>query len=445
MPKMGRLSTVKFGRFLLYARGMYCDLRNVTILVIKKERLIIPFNINGITSRHLEIGAAMNGNIRFGNLFGIPFFINPSWFFVLALVTWTYGNGLTEFPSLTGAMPWLLGLVTALLLFSSVLAHELGHSFVAISQGIPVKSITLFIFGGLATLEKESETPLQAFLVAIAGPVVSLLLYGSFTLIASNAPLSLPLRAIIGLLAYINLVLAAFNMIPGLPLDGGNVLKAIVWKVTGNPNKGVIIAGRVGQVIGCIAIALGIFSFANVGPGSIWTLLIGTFLLQNAGFAAQSAVVQDKLSQYTAKDAVIADSPIVNSNISLREFVNNYVIGKERWKKFLVIDENKQLLGSVTTEDLKQIQTSEWNDVYLTELVQPVPETDKIPANTSLLEAAKLFETVGNRELIVVNDLGMVLGLLEKASIIKLMAEEEDVNNKEAIKSAQEEEKAIVN
>lgn len=387
----------------------------------------------------------MNGNIRFGNLFGIPFFINPSWFFVLALVTWTYGSGLTEFPTLTGAMPWVLGLATALLLFSSVLAHELGHSFVAISQGIPVKSITLFIFGGLATLEKESETPLQAFLVAIAGPLVSLLLFGLFTLVAGTATLSLPLQAIVGLLAYINLVLAAFNMIPGLPLDGGNVLKAIVWKVTGNPNKGVIIAGRVGQVIGWIAISLGILSFFNVGFGSIWTLLIGTFLLQNAGFAAQSATVQDKLSQYTAEDAVIADSPIVSESLSIREFVNNYVIGKERWKKFLVVDQNRQLLGSVTTEDLKQIQTSEWNDVYLTQLIQPVPETDKIAADTSLLDAAKLFETKKNQELIVVNDLGVVLGLLEKASIIKLMTEEEDIQDKAAIDSAQESEKAIVN
>ena len=388
----------------------------------------------------------MNGNIRFGNLFGIPFFINPSWFFVLALVTWTYGNGIAnQFPSLVGATPWLLGLVTALLLFASVLAHELGHSFVAISQGIPVKSITLFIFGGLATLEKESDTPFKAFSVAIAGPLVSLLLFGLFTVLAVNAPISMPAKTIIGFLGYINFVLAAFNMIPGLPLDGGNVLKAIVWKVTGNPNKGVIFAGRVGQIIGWIAIALGIFSLFNIGPGSIWTLLIGTFLLQNAGFAAQSATVQDKLSQYTAQDAVIPDSPIVSSELSIREFVNNYVIGKERWKKFLVVDENGLLLGSVTTEDLKQIQTSDWNDTYLTELVQPVPEEDKIAADTSLLEAAKLFETVKPNELVVVNSSGMVLGLLEKASIIKLMTEEEDVENKAVIESAQEEEKAIVN
>lgn len=388
----------------------------------------------------------MNGNIRIGNLFGIPFFINPSWFFVLGLVTWSYGSSLTQFPQLTGVMPWLLGLVAALLLFSSVLAHELGHSFVAISQGIPVKSITLFIFGGLATLEKESETPLQAFLVAIAGPLVSILLFGILSFVVATVPLSLPIKAVISLVAYINLVLAVFNMIPGLPLDGGNVLKSIVWKITGNPNKGVIFAGRVGQVIGWIAIVLGILSILGISQvGSIWTLLIGTFLLQNAGFAAQSATVQDKLSQYTAKDAVIKDSPIVSKALSLREFVNNYVIGKERWKKFLVVDENRQLAGAVTTEDLKEIPTSQWNDVYLNEIAKPVPEADTLPADTSLLEAAKLFETKQARELVVIGETGEVLGLLEKASIISLMAEEEEVKNKAAIESAQEEEKAIVN
>ena len=387
----------------------------------------------------------MNGNIRIGNLFGIPFFINPSWFFVLGLVTWSYGSSLTEFPQLTGIMPWLLGLVAALLLFSSVLAHELGHSFVAMAQGISVKSITLFIFGGLATLEKESETPLQALLVAIAGPLVSFLLFGVFAFIAGTAPLSAPLQAVIGLLAYINLVLAVFNMIPGLPLDGGNVLKAIVWQITGNPNKGVIFAGRVGQVIGWIAISLGILSVLGISQiGSIWTLLIGTFLLQNAGFAAQSAVVQDKLSQYTAKDAVIPDSPIVNQNLSLREFVNNYVIGKERWKKFLVVDDNQQLMGTVATEDLKQTPTSQWNDVFLQELVKPVPQADTIPANTSLLEAAKLFETQKSPALVVVNESGEVLGLLEKTSIIDLMTNEE-TKSEAVVKSTPEEEKAILN
>ena len=368
----------------------------------------------------------MNGNIRIGNLFGIPFFINPSWFFVLGLVTWSYGSSLTSFPELTGIMPWLLGLVAALLLFSSVLAHELGHSFVAIAQGIPVKSIALFIFGGLATLEKESETPLQAFLVAIAGPVVSLLLYVAFSLMAAYLPLSLPLKAIVSLVAYLNLILAVFNMIPGLPLDGGNVLKSIVWKITGNPNKGVIIAGRVGQVIGWLAISLGILSVLGISQvGSIWTLLIGAFLLRNAGFAAQSATVQDKLSQYTAKDAVIADSPIVGDNLTVREFVNEYVIGKERWKKFLVVDQNQHLKGEIATEDLKKIPTSQWNETYIGEIVKPILAVNTIPADTSLLEVAKLIETKNTRELVVVGEAGEAIGLLEKASIINLMVKEQ--------------------
>lgn len=189
----------------------------------------------------------MNGNIRVGSLFGIPFYINPSWFLILGLMTLTFGTDLAYQTNLPGLVPFLLGLVASLLLFSSVLAHELGHSFVAISQGIEVKSITLFIFGGLAALEKESKTPEQAFFVAIAGPVVSLILFAIFLIIETNFTLPIALQLIVSLLATINLVLALFNMIPGLPLDGGNVLKAIVWKITGNPQKGVIFAGRFGQ------------------------------------------------------------------------------------------------------------------------------------------------------------------------------------------------------
>ncbi|MGB6166925.1 MAG: site-2 protease family protein, partial [Geitlerinemataceae cyanobacterium] len=176
----------------------------------------------------------MNGSFRVGSLFGIPFFINQSWFLILALVTLNYA---TRFLSLGGILPWIMGLFLALLLFASVLAHELGHSVVAQRQGIEVQSITLFLFGGLARLDRESKTPSQAFWVAIAGPVVSLMLFGVFTAL-QTLPVVDPFPAVFQLLASINLVLALFNLIPGLPLDGGNVLKAIVWKVTGNPYKG---------------------------------------------------------------------------------------------------------------------------------------------------------------------------------------------------------------
>ncbi|VEP17467.1 putative enzyme [Hyella patelloides LEGE 07179] len=366
-----------------------------------------------------------SNNIRIGNLFGIPFFINPSWFFVLGLITLSYGGELAQFPQLTGLTPWILGLVAALLLFSSVLAHELGHSFAAMSQGIEVKSITLFIFGGLAALEKESETPLQSLLVAIAGPLVSVLLFGIFTIINITVSLPTPISAIVSLLASINLILALFNMIPGLPLDGGNVLKAIVWKITGNPNKGIIIAGRVGQFFGWLAVGVGILGTLSVIPfGSFWTLLIGWFLLQNAGFAAQSATVQDKLDGLTAEDAVIPDSPIVTANLSLREFVNEYVIGKQQWRKFLVVDAEKQLMGEVLVDDLKQIPTSEWTQVQLANLVKPVSEVTKIAASLSLLEVVKLIETQNIKEMVVIKEDREVLGLLEKSSIINLLQEE---------------------
>ena len=160
----------------------------------------------------------MNNNLRLGSLFGSPFFVNPSWFLVVGLVTLSYGEQLSLFPQLTGAAPWGLGLATALLLFASVVAHELGHSLLAIAQGIEVKSITLFLFGGLANLEKESETPLEAFAVAIAGPLVSLILFGLLTVVGANLTLPLPFQAIVSLLAAINLALALFNLIPGLPL-----------------------------------------------------------------------------------------------------------------------------------------------------------------------------------------------------------------------------------
>lgn len=361
----------------------------------------------------------MNNSIRAGSLFGIPFYINPSWFLVLGLVTLSYGGQLAiNYPGLPGLLPWLLGLITALLLFSSVVAHELGHSFVAISQGVNVKSITLFLFGGLASLEKEADTPLQALAIAIAGPAVSLSLWILLTLVASQVSLAAPLMVILYLVATINLALAVFNMIPGLPLDGGNVLKAIVWKITGNPNKGVIFASRIGQAFGWLAIVLGglsILGLSNIG--SFWTLLIGFFLLQNAGFSAQSAQFQEKISGFTAEDAIIPDSPIASGQLSLREFVNERVIGQRQWSKFLIVNDRGQLLGTLNTQDLKTIPTSEWNEHHIDELVTASPNLQTINADRPLVEVIQMLEQQNIPQLTVLREDGVVLGLLEKASI----------------------------
>ena len=364
----------------------------------------------------------MNGNIRVGSLFGIPFYVNPSWFFIVGLMTLTYGGQLAAFPQLTGIIPWILGLFASLLLFASVLAHELGHSFVAMAQGIEVKSITLFIFGGLAALEKESKTPLEAFLVAIAGPVVSLLLCGLFTIIGLNVPLSAPLLAIVSLLATINLILALFNLIPGLPLDGGNILKALVWKITGNPNKGIIFASRFGQFFGWLAIIIGALGTLNILPvGNFWTLLIGWFLLQNASSAAQGARLEEKLGRFTAADAVIPNSPIVQDNLTLREFANEYVIGKRQWNKFLVTDEQGILVGVLNVNDLRTISTSEWTQILVRDLTKSQENVKTIADSLSLLEVVKLLEQQKDRQLTVVKEDGFVIGLIEKNAVINFL------------------------
>jgi len=354
----------------------------------------------------------MNGSIRIGNLFGIPFYVHPSWFFVLGLVTLSYGKELG-----LG-----LGLIVALLLFASVLAHELGHSFVAIRQGIEVKSISLFLFGGLANLAEESKTPAGAFWVAIAGPLVSLLLFGLLTFIDFSTNISGPFAVILGLLASTNLVLALFNLIPGLPLDGGNVLKALVWKITGNPFKGVIFAGRVGQIFGWLAISFGLLPVVLKGSfAGFWYVLIGGFLLQNAGSAAQYAKVQDKLGKFIAKEAVIPSSSIVSESTSLRQFANDYIIGKDTRIKFLVVDQQGRLVGEIAVNDMKTVSTDLWPLTPVRELTKPVESSKLVDSHQSLLEVVKFLEQQKVTELVVVEDDGILVGLLEKDAIVKLL------------------------
>jgi Zn-dependent protease len=318
--------------------------------------------------------------------------------------------------------PLLLGFVAALLLFASVLAHELGHSLVAMRQGIEVKSITLFLFGGLASLEKESKTPGQAFWIAIAGPLVSLVIFALFSAIGMATGITGPLAVIVSLIASINLMLTLFNLIPGLPLDGGNILKSLVWKITGNPYKGVVFAGRVGQFVGWIGIALGLLSILGISNiGSIWTLLIGFFLLQNAGLSAQSASLQEKLMDLKAEDAVLPNSPIVSAELSLREFANDYIIGKDQWHRFLVTDENGQLIGAIALDDMKAIPTSEWTTIHVREIMKPVDYSTTVQSDQSLLEVVTLLEQEKLTQLPVVRANGVLVGILEKASIIRLL------------------------
>ncbi|MEO0406102.1 MAG: site-2 protease family protein [Cyanobacteria bacterium P01_A01_bin.135] len=365
-------------------------------------------------------------SIRVGSLFGIPFFINPSWFIVFGLVTLFYSGDLAAMFNLDGVVPLLLGTLTALLMFSSVLLHELGHSAAAIRQGIEVKSITLFIFGGIASLGEESKTPGGAFWVAIAGPLVSFVLFGIFAGVGLFTPISGPLAAIVSLLAYINLVLGVFNLIPGLPLDGGNVLKSIVWKITGKPYKGVAFASRVGQVIGWLGIILGFNSILGFSDqfgisliGSPWTILIGWFLLQNAGRSAQSAAVQEQISDLTAADAIYQPSPVVDADLSLREFANDYLIGSDAtWRKYLVVDSDRHLLGEISVEAIKSVPTMNWWDVPVRDLVQPVT-LPQVRDSAPLIDVLPQLSSEGATTILVTTETDAVVGILERESVFE--------------------------
>ncbi|MEO1401756.1 MAG: site-2 protease family protein [Cyanobacteria bacterium J06635_1] len=363
----------------------------------------------------------MNGNFRVGSLFGIPFFINVSWFFVLALTTLNFGGGLAaQFPWL-GGQALVLGLVSGLLLFGSVLLHELGHSFAAQQRGIRVNSITLFLFGGLASLDDEAKTPAGNFWIAVAGPLVSLALFGLLSMVAGSGLVTGPIAAMVGLLAYINLILATFNMIPGLPLDGGNVLKAIVWKITGNRYRGIRWASRSGQLIGWLAVAVGglsILGLSNIG--SFWTLIIGWFMLQNAGQSAQSATIQEALAGLTAADAVLEDSPIIEVDRTLRDLADAAIIAsrENKWQRFLVKDLNDQLVGTVDLDALKTVPTDQWAAYQIQDFLKPMAQETRIQSDKPLLEVIGQLEKHGIQALAVTRENGTLVGLLEKAEII---------------------------
>lgn len=364
----------------------------------------------------------MNGNIRVGSLFNIPFYVNPSWFLVLGLVTWSYGNGIAgQFPALGAGLPWLLGLFTALLVFASVLAHELGHSVVAIRQGVAVQSITLFLFGGLASLERDLKTPAETFWVAIAGPLTSLILFGLFQVSSLSVGVSW-LSAILGVLASVNLALALFNLIPGLPLDGGNVLRALVWKLTGNRYQGVAFASRVGQAFGWFAIATGLLPVLLYGSfDNFWNLLIGGFLLQTASQSAQAARVQERLTGLTAADAVMSEAPVVAAQTTLRSLADQQILSRGQWRKFLVTNEAGQLIGEVGLDALQTIPVEQWSDHLVEEVAQPVEASQMIDSKQPLLDVVKQLEEKKLSTLTVIRENGILVGLLEKSSILALL------------------------
>ncbi len=359
-------------------------------------------------------------NWRVGNLFGIPLFLDPSWFFVVLFVTVV--NALDFLPRF-GSISWVAGFVMALLLFGSVLLHELGHSLVALRQGIKVNSITLFLFGGVAAIDRESNTPLGAFGVAIAGPMVSLGLFALFAIAAQLLPSGTLLRFLAADLGRINLVLAIFNMIPGLPLDGGQVLKALVWQVTGDRFKGVRWAAASGKFLGGLAIAAGLSLLVVTGRFSaMWIALIGLFVYRNADSYDKLTALQQALTQITAADAMTRDFRVVDAHMSLRQFAETYVLSDMQKPTPYYASADGRYRGLVPIEDLQIVERSQWDIQQLTSIARPIAEIATLPEKSSLVEVINYLEEKHLDFLTVLSPAETVSGVIDRGDVVRSIA-----------------------
>ncbi|MBE9065163.1 site-2 protease family protein [Leptolyngbya cf. ectocarpi LEGE 11479] len=374
----------------------------------------------------------MQSGWRVGAIFGIPLFVDTSWFFIVLLMTFAYGSDLSD-DGFTLPVAAVVGLVMALLLFGSVLLHELGHSLVARRQGIQVNSITLFLFGGIASIDKESKTPGQAFQVAIAGPLVSFFLFVSLGLVALIVPEQTIASLVTSRIAQINLVLTLFNLIPGLPLDGGQVLKAAVWKITGSRAQGVRWAARVGQLLGWTAITVGIYVYLSTQQFEwLWLSLLGWFAVRNAGAYNRVSDLQDAISSLKAKDASVREFKVVDGTMTLREFADNQLLHEDKAVVYFAAS-NGRYRGMVSLDDLRQIERGQWESMTLAQVAHPLLDVPHVREETPLSKVITDLEENELRRITVLSPADAVAGTIDRGDVVRALAKRLNFPISEAI------------
>ena len=374
----------------------------------------------------------MRSGWRVGSILGIPLYLDTSWFVIVLLVTFVYGSN-PLWREQWGDGSWLIGLAMALLLFGSVLLHELGHSLVAQSQGIQVNSITLFLFGGIAAIDQESKTPGQAFQVAIAGPAVSLSLYFLLTLCITVLSLPGPLAVLFASVAQINLVLTVFNLIPGLPLDGGQVLKAAVWKLTDSRIKGIRWAARTGQILGWTAVGGGLLIYlAQPSLDLIWIVLIGGFAIRNAANYGRIADLQETLSELTAADAMARDFRVLDANLTLRQFADEYLLQSTRAPLYFAASDGRYR-GLVKIEDVRDIERSEWESRTLQSIARPLTAVTNVRETTPLVEVIAALEAQETARIVVLTPADAVAGVIDRGEVVRALGKKMNLSISDAV------------
>src|SRR5215831_2233466 len=368
----------------------------------------------------------MKAQLKLFKVFGIQIGLHYSWVLIAVLIAFSLaGQFAATNPRWGASLIWGLAIVTTVLFFATIVIHELSHAAVAKGRGLPVRSITLFALGGVAQIEKEASDAKTEFWMGIAGPITSAII-GAVCLSAAFflgwSPLSnqqSPLAAMLGWLGAINLMLAVFNMIPGFPLDGGRVLRAIIWWITGNPATAIRTASGVGQVVAFAFILLGLFRFFNgAGFAGLWLAFIGWFLLDAARSTYAQFEVMTRLRGVNVQDLMSTDWPTVNGSTSLETFVNDYLLRSGR--RAFIVEDGGQPAGMITTHEVKEIERERWPQVRVAEAMIPLTKLHAIKPNANVTKALEIMGGEDVNQLPVISN-GHLEGIVSRANILRLL------------------------
>jgi Zn-dependent protease/CBS domain-containing protein len=361
----------------------------------------------------------MANSFRLFTIAGIEVGVHISWLVIFGLVTWSLAT--YYFPTvLLRSDPleeWLLGAVAAILLFASVLIHELAHSFVAKARGLQARSITLFIFGGVSSLSGETKRPSTEFFVAIVGPLTSLVLSGIAYLVAVAAPRASPVEAIASYLVLINGLLGLFNLIPGFPLDGGRVFRAIVWQVTRDARRATELATAVGRLVAWGFLLWGFWRVLNDDVlGGIWIAAIGWFLQNAASASLEQAVAEQRLRRLRVGDVIQPDPTAVPPNISVAELVERYMLPGAR--RSVPVVEGDRLVGIVTLSDVRHVPPEERATTLVRSIMGGQEGLATVTPERPLRDAIEALGSGDYEQVPVVQD-GRLVGLLTRADVVR--------------------------
>ena len=368
----------------------------------------------------------MGSAFNLGRIFDIPFRLHYTWFIIFLLITFSLSWQVFPalYPGWTVLTYWIIGIVTSLLFFASVVAHELAHSLVARFYGIPVKGITLFIFGGVAQMAREAARPGAELKMAAAGPACSLVIGGLFALLwLSTQGVIEPIAALAFWLAQINVVLAVFNLIPGFPLDGGRVFRSLLWRFTGNYRRSTQIAVRVGQGVGYLFILLGILvillrPFGLGWFSGLWLAFIGWFLENAASSSYRQVKWRDTLHGFSASQVMTSVYPTVPPNITVKELVQGYILTGGH-HVFMVADEGR-LVGILTLDDIKSVSQPSWEATPVREIMTSVDKLKVVHPDQDALSLLEQMEADDINQMPVVSG-DRVIGLVTRDNLIRFL------------------------